>query len=209
VFVRSCMSKKCTYVSPKDPLSTVYETMREKGFEGLPVSSDGQVVGVVTLWDILLRLAQTDHTEEYLKNTSVGDVMTQQPVTIHENEIIEEAAWLMHKHDINILPVLDKHNQVIGVITQSDFFRIFIEALGIERRGTRITIRTEDRVGELARITRIIKDQGVSIISLVTFEPGRTHSDVVLRVETENAKPIVDALVSAGFHVTHVSQVWA
>jgi acetoin utilization protein AcuB len=203
------MSKKCTYVSPKDPLSKVYETMREKGYEGLPVSSDGHVVGVVTLWDILLRLAQTDHTEEYLKSTLVGDVMTQQPVTIHEDEIIEEAAWLMHKHDINILPVLDKHNQVVGVITQSDFFRIFIEALGIERRGTRITIRTEDRVGELARITRIIKDQGVSIISLVTFEPGRTHADVVLRVETENAKPIVDALVSAGFHVTHVSQVWA
>ncbi len=209
MFVRSRMSKKCTCVSPKDPLGKVYETMREKGYEGLPVSSDGQVVGVITLWDILLRLARTDHTEEYLKSTSVGDVMTQQPVTIHENEIIEEAAWLMHKHDINILPVLDKHNQVIGVITQSDFFRIFIEALGIERRGTRITIRTEDRVGELARITRIIKDQGVSIISLVTFEPGRTHADVVLRVETENAKPIVDALVSAGFHVTHVSQVWA
>jgi acetoin utilization protein AcuB len=208
MFVGSRMSKKCTCVSPKDPLVKVYETMREKGYEGLPVSSEGQVVGVITLWDILLRLAQIDHTEEYLKNTFVGEIMTRQPVTIHEDEIIEEAAWLMHKHDINILPVLDRHNQVIGVITQSDFFRVFIEALGIERRGTRITIRTEDRVGELARITSIVKDQKMSIISLVTFEPGRSHADVVLRIESENAKPVVDALKNAGFHVTHVSQVW-
>lgn len=209
MFVKSRMSKKCTCVSPKDPLARVYKTMREEGYEGLPVSDNGQVVGVITLWDILTRLAQTDHTENFLKTTAVSDVMTRQPITIRDDEIIEEAALLMYKNDINILPVVDDSDNVLGVITQSDFFRIFIEVLGIERRGTRITVRIEDRVGELARITNIIKDQGVSIISLVTFQPGRTHNDVVVRVETGNAKPIVDALMEAGFHVTHVSQVWA
>ncbi len=209
MFVKSRMSTKCTCVSPKELLARVYHEMKANSYEGLPVSDKGQVVGVVTLWDILTRLAETDNTEEYLRKTVVADVMTRQPITIRSDAIIEEAALLMFKNDINILPVVDEGDNVLGVITQSDFFRIFIEVLGIERKGTRITIRTEDRVGELARICNIIKDHGVSIISFVTFEPGRSVNDVVVRVATDNAKPIVDSLMNAGFRVTHVSQVWA
>lgn len=209
MFVKSRMSAKCTCVSPKEPLAEVYRTMKANAYEGLPVSEGGHVVGVVTLWDILTRLAETDRTEEYLRSTLVADVMTKQPVTVRDDEIIEEAALLMHKNDISILPVVDGTDHVIGVITESDFLKTFVEVLGLERKGTRIAIRIEDRVGELARITNIVKEQGVSIISLVTFQPGRSHNDVVIRVETENAKPIVDALLNAGFPVTHVSQVWA
>lgn len=209
MFVRSRMTTKCYCVSPDDSLAKVYTAMKDKGFEGLPVAEDGHVVGVITLWDIVSRLAQIDHTEAYLRTTKVGDIMTRQPVTIRDDEIIEEAALLMYKNDINILPVVDASNNVVGVLTQSDFFRIFVEVLGLERKGTRITLTVDDRVGELSRITEVIKKKGVSIISLVTFEPEKTHSDVVIRLETVQPKPVVDALVEAGFRVTHVSQVWA
>lgn len=209
MLVRSCMTKKCVCVRPADPLAGVYSTMREKGFEGLPVAANGKVVGVITLWDILVRLAETDRTEEYLRKTTVADVMTKQPITIHEDDIIEEAALLMLKNDINLLPVVDDHENAIGVITQSDFFRIFIDVLGLERRGTRLSLTLSDRVGELARLTEIVKEHGVSIISLVTFEPGRQHGDVVLRLDTSEPKPIVDDLMEAGIRVVHVSQVWA
>jgi len=183
--------------------------MKEKGFEGLPVSDAGKVIGVVTLWDITSRLAEIDHTEEYLDKTTVAEVMTKQPITISEDEIIEEAALLMYKNDISLLPVVDDNDKVVGVITQSDFFKIFIEVLGLERKGTRISLLMEERIGELARMTEVIRKKGVSIISLVTFEPGRPHGDVVLRVDTIDSKPVVDALVDAGFRVVHVSQVWA
>ncbi len=209
MFVRSWMTRECFCVSPGESLAKVYASMKAKGFEGLPVSENGRVVGVVTLWDILTRLAETDRAEEYLAGTKAGDVMTAQPITIRDDEIIEEAALLMLRNDINILPVVDKDGNVTGVLTQSDFFRIFIEVLGLERPGSRITITVENRVGELARITDIVRSQGVSIISLVTFEPGKPHGGVVLRLETTEPKPVVDALVEAGFRVTHVSQVWA
>jgi acetoin utilization protein AcuB len=203
------MTRECYCVSPEDRLPAVYESMRAKGFEGLPVASEGKVVGVVTLWDVLNRLARTDNTEDYLRNTPVRDVMTDQPITIHEDEIIEEAALLMFNNDINILPVVNDEEQVVGILAQSDFLKIFVEVLGIRRKGTRITLRVEDRVGELARVTEIVKNQGVSIISAVTFESPGHHMDIVLRVATTEAKPVVDSLVANGLRVTHVSQVWA
>lgn len=209
MFVRARMSKDIQSVSPKEPLSKVYALMKEKGFEGVPVLDGTKVVGVVTMWDILTRLAEIDHTEEYLRETIVGEVMTKQPITIHEDEIIEEAAMLMHRYDISLLPVVNDDDRVVGVITQSDFFRIFMEVLGLERKGTRISLLLDEKVGELARVTDIIRAKGVNIISLVTFEPGRPYGDIVIRVDTVESKSVVDALVDAGFRVVHVSQVWA
>jgi len=209
MFVRSRMSKKCVCVSPTDSLAKAYAAIREKGFEGLPVAKDGKVIGVITMWDILQRLAETDQPQTYLSKTLVAEVMTKQPITIREDDIIEEAALLMHKHDISLLPVINEHNDVVGILTESDFLRIFVEALGLERKGTRISLMVSDKVGELARLTEVVREKGFSIISLVTFEPGRMHADVVLRVAGDDPKPVVDALVEAGFRVTHVSQVWA
>lgn len=209
MFVRARMSKNIQSVAPREPLSKVYALMKEKGFEGVPVLDGPKVVGVITMWDILTRLAEIDHTDRYLEETIVGDVMAKQPITIHEDEIIEEAAMLMHKYDISLLPVVDDGDKVVGVITQSDFFRIFVEVLGLERRGTRISLLLDEKVGELARVTEIIRKKGVNIISLVTFEPGRPFGDIVIRVDTIDSKPVVDALVDGGFRVVHVSQVWA
>jgi len=209
MFVRNRMTRDCVCVGPNDSLAKVYATIKEKGFEGLPVVEAGKVVGVVTLWDILARLADTDHSEEYLEKAMVADVMTNQPISIHEDAIIEEAAMIMYRQDVSLLPVIDDSDVVVGVITQSDFFKIFIEILGLERQGTRIALTVGDRVGELARLTDIIKKRGASIISMVTFEPDRPYGDVVLRISTVESKPVVDALVEAGFKVSHVSQVWA
>ncbi|HCJ11234.1 MAG TPA: acetoin dehydrogenase [Clostridiales bacterium] len=209
MFVRSRMSRDYVCVSPEDSLAKVYAIVKEKSFEGLPVVADGKVVGVVTTWDILSRLAETDRTEEYLRETKVAEVMTDQPLTIREDEIIEEAARIMYQKEIDLLPVVDENDRVVGVITEPDFFKVFVEMLGLERPGTRISLVVPERVGQLAKVTEIVKRHGVNIISLVTFEPGRPFGDVVLRVDTVESKPIVDDLVEAGFRVLHVSQVWA
>ena len=89
--------------------------------------------------------------------------MTKQPITIREDDIIEEAALLMHKHDISLLPVINGHNNVVGILTESDFLRIFVEALGLERKGTRISLVIDDNVGELARMTEVVRKKGLAV----------------------------------------------
>ncbi|MCL6581800.1 MAG: CBS and ACT domain-containing protein [Firmicutes bacterium] len=209
MFVSSVMTRECVCVSAGEPVARAYSIIRERGFEGLPVLDGDRVVGVVTLWDIVSRVAATDRVEECFAETRVAEVMAKPPVTVGPDDIIEEAALLMLRHDASILPVVDGEGRLVGVLSQSDIFRTLVEALGLERRGTRIALNIQEKVGELARLTAVFSRLGVNIISLVTFEPGRGPADVVARVETDEPKPVVDTLVEAGFRVVHVSQVWA
>lgn len=206
MFVRDRM-RSCAAISSAAALEEAYRRMMDGGFEGLPVTEAGVVVGVVTLFDCL-RAALEDPRAGALDKTPVSAAMTHRPITVREDEIIEEAAFLMQKHDIDVLPVVDAEERCAGLLTERDMFRVFVEMMGLRERGTRVALRVEDKVGQLAEITRVIRENGVSIASVATFDAGHNTMSVVVRLRTIEAKPVVDALRGAGFRVLHVSQVW-
>ncbi len=206
MFVRDEMTAHSVSVKPNDPLRKALDLMQADNFEGLPVQEAEHVVGVITMWDLLMRSVGKEPT--YIDQTKVGEVMSTKVFTVNRDEIIEEAAYLMHKHDLDILPVVDEQERAVGVITESDLFRVFVKMLGLKERGSRVTLVIEDRVGQIAEITRIVKDNGVSIASIATMEPRHHFMNVVLRLRTTEAKKVVDDLRKAGFKVLHVSQVW-
>ncbi|MHB8927698.1 MAG: CBS domain-containing protein [Bacillota bacterium] len=206
MFVRDEMTAHSASVKPNDPLRKALDLMQADNFEGLPVQEAEHVVGVITMWDLLMRSVGKEPT--YIDQTKVGEVMSTKVFTVNRDEIIEEAAYLMHKHDLDILPVVDEQERAVGVITESDLFRVFVKMLGLKERGSRVTLVIEDRVGQIAEITRIVKDNGVSIASIATMEPRHHFMNVVLRLRTTEAKKVVDDLRKAGFKVLHVSQVW-
>ena len=58
----------------------------------------------------------------------VGDVMTYDPVTIQSEDTLQDAAERMLEYQVSGLPVLDGR-RLVGIITESDIFRLVIEAL--------------------------------------------------------------------------------
>lgn len=54
---------------------------------------------------------------------TAADVMTRSPMTVEFGTELEEAWALMQQHRIKVLPVIDRGRHVIGILTQSDFFR--------------------------------------------------------------------------------------
>jgi len=206
MFIRNVMTANTVAVHPKDTARKVYEFLKERKFEGVPVLADDKIVGIVTMWDLLEKSAGEANCG--LDTLSVEQVMSSTVITINQDEIIEEAAFLMHKHDIDIMPVVDDYDNIVGVISQGDLFRVFVQMMGLQSRGTRIALSIEDKVGQLAEIAQIIKAHGISIASIATFEPRHNFMDVVVRLKTTDAKKVVDSLRKAGFKITHVSQVW-
>lgn len=206
MFVRDEMTAHTVSVKSQDTLRHALDLMQRNSFEGLPVMDDGHLSGVVTLWDLLMRSIGKDSA--FVDTTKVAEVMSTKVITVNQDDIIEEAAYLMHRHDIDILPVVDAEDRVVGVISETDLFRVFVKMLGLKERGTRISVLLEDRVGQIAEITRIIKDGGISIASLATFEPKHNFMNVVIRLRTTEVRKVVDRLRAAGFKVLHVSQVW-
>ncbi|MHB0884543.1 MAG: CBS domain-containing protein [Bacillota bacterium] len=206
MFVRDEMTVHSVSVKPTDTLRKALDVMQNNSFEGLPVQDEEHVVGVITMWDLLMRAVGKEPS--YIDTAKVSEVMSAKVFTVNRDEIIEEAAYIMHKYDLDILPVVDEQEHVVGVISESDLFRVFVKMLGLKERGTRVSVVVEDRIGQIAEITRVIKENGISLASVATTEPRHHFMNVVLRLRTTEVRKVVDDLRQAGFKVVHVSQVW-
>jgi len=62
-----------------------------------------------------------------------------------------------------------KADKVVGMITETDLFKIFLELMGARTRGIRVTALAEDHPGQLAKITKAIADAGGNFISFGQF----------------------------------------
>ena len=97
-------------------------------------------------------------------------------------------------------------DKLVGIITESNVFEALIEMLGFRRAGVRITIDVPDKVGVIAQIADLIKQHGVSIISLATYtKPESDLASLVVRVATDDASSIVSAVEEIGYKVVHVT----
>jgi len=97
--------------------------MQEHALHHVPVLDAGRkLIGIVAERDLLL--AATRHLQSAIE---VGDVMRRNVTTARPEMPIGEAAALMVDHRIGGLPVVDGDERVIGVITETDIFRAFVE----------------------------------------------------------------------------------
>lgn len=209
MFVSDVMTKNVKSVRMSSTLGEVLQTMRDLGFEAIPVTgSQRELLGIVTEHDLLVKLGENP-SREFLEQTKVADIMAKEVVSIGQSEIIESACYLMQKHDFNALPVVDDEDNLSGIVTQTDIFSMMVDMMGLTEPGTRLTLVVPDRMGVLADIARIIKESGVSIASMAALPSrGGSMTQTVFRIRTIDADPVVQNLIQAGFRVVHVSQVW-
>ena len=126
----------------RDPLTTTmdaslaeaYELMSENEIRRLLVARDGELVGIITLSDILRTipalLVETDRETRLSRGTQkVREVVTRDPVTVDPEDTIQDAAERMLEYQVSGLPVVDG-NRPVGIITESDIFRLVVESWG-------------------------------------------------------------------------------
>ena len=94
--------------------------------------------------------------------------MTKHVITITEETPIEEAARIMADNKIGGLPVT-RDNKVVGILTETDLFKIFLELMGAREPGVRIAALVPNVPGELTQLTKAISDLGGYIVALGTF----------------------------------------
>lgn len=114
------------------PVPEAYQLMAEKGIRRLPVVEHDRLVGIVTLGD--LREARPSpatslsiHELNYLlARLPVSGVMTRHPITVTPETPLRQAAGLLLSEKIGGLPVVDPDGAPVGIITESDLFRLII-----------------------------------------------------------------------------------
>lgn len=152
--------------------------LREHGVHHLPiVDKKGQLVGIIVEDDLFAAQPTPATTlsiyeiHSLLSKLQLKEIMRHPVHTVNSDCSLEEAANLMITHEIGCLPVVD-NNQLVGIITDTDIFRAFVNLLGGEEEGARFTLSVLDEPGTLAKIAQAVADAGGNIVSLTTWDKG-------------------------------------
>jgi CBS domain-containing protein len=114
VQVREAMAKTISTAAPEDTIGRVASMMKEEDCGFIPVVGGGEVVGVVTDRDLVLRVIADEATD--VPAIPVGDVMTRSVWSVGADEPIEAAAHQMAEHAVRRLPVMDG-GRLVGVLS--------------------------------------------------------------------------------------------
>jgi acetoin utilization protein AcuB len=161
---------------PELPINEALEVMRREQVRRVPVvDKKGKLVGVVTRNDLMqaspspvTSLSMWEVTY-LLSKITVQEVMKKDVITATEDMPLEDAARLVAEHQISCLPVL-RGETLVGIITESDLFKVFLELLSAHEKGVRLTVYAPYFKGSLAQISAAITAQGGMILSLNTFQ---------------------------------------
>ncbi|MCX8196167.1 MAG: CBS domain-containing protein [Acidilobaceae archaeon] len=124
--VSDYMSSPVYVVRPEDSLAYARNLMLSKEISRLVVvDKEMRPIGIITITDIISALSSREESDLY--QVLVREAMPKEVVIIEENKTVRTAAYLMLKHKVGGLPVVDEKGLLVGIITRTDVLRAFAE----------------------------------------------------------------------------------
>jgi acetoin utilization protein AcuB len=191
-------------MSPDLPIVDALNLMKRERIRRAPVVKDGKMVGIVSDKD-LLNASTSPATSlsvwelnYLLSKITVKEVMSKKVMSISEKTPIEEAARIMADNKIGGLPVT-RGDDVVGIITETDLFKIFLELMGAREPGVRVTALIPEQRGQLASLTQAIANLGGNFVAFGQFT-GDTAASRLLTFKVdglseEQVKSAIEPLV--------------
>ena len=214
MLVKNRMSSPVISVEPEMPIMEALTLMRAKKIRRMPVvDKQGTLIGIVSDKDLLnagpsaatsLSVWEINYLVGKIK---IENVMTKAVLTVDGMTPIEEAARMMVDNKIGGLPVMDK-NQLIGMITESDLFKILLELMGARETAVRLTAVVPDVLGELDRLTHLVAEAGGSFIAFGQFNGDDSDTRVVtIKVTGLDEQQLQEAVAPAVIKVVDVRTI--
>lgn len=190
------MSRPVITVSADDPINEVLALFRKEHIRRAPVLKNGKLAGIVTQTDLLNASPSPVTTlsiwemHYLISKVTVEKVMTRKVFTVDRDTPIEEAARIMADKKIGGLPVMSA-GRVVGMITETDLFKVFLELMGARQKALRVTATIPDKKGELAKITHAVSAAGGNFLSFGMFAgPDSGSRTLTFKVEGLDKKSI-------------------
>ncbi len=117
--VSQYMSRTVLTVTPDTEFHRALDLMRSRNVHHLPVVHAGRVIGMAAERDLLLAAANFGSAE-----VPVGEIMSAPAICVAESALLKDAARLLVEKHIGSLPVLDANDELVGIITETDIFKI-------------------------------------------------------------------------------------
>ncbi|MDD1794907.1 CBS domain-containing protein [Enterovibrio makurazakiensis] len=137
--VSDYMTRKLITVSADTGVREAYFLMRDKDIRHLPVTQDSQLVGIIS--DRSLRrpnwadeAPDIEHPYLLSDDLTVGDVMIKDVITCRTYETLSKANQTLLDYNVGALPVLDKTDDLVGILSAVDLLEALQDMLKTEKR---------------------------------------------------------------------------
>ena len=194
--IKSLMIPDPITITENATIEEAIEVMKVNSIRHLPVVTETNVLyGFVTLADLKLGLIPS-----MLGSVTLSDLMIKNPITVQPDDDIEIAAQLIYKHKIGGMPVV-KDGILVGIITETDILRAFIDMMGILTASSRIDVVIDDEPGLFRKALQIIQDNGRDIVSVGMTAQQTGKRIYYFRLSACRTDILKDALENQGFEV--------
>jgi acetoin utilization protein AcuB len=214
MLVRERMSTQPVTIPADVTITKALQVMRQNEVRRLPVlDEEGNLIGIISEKDLLYAspspaTSLSIYEMHYLlSRLRVTELMTTDPITVSPDTPLEEAARTMADNKIGGLPVMEG-GRLVGIITETDIFKVFLEMLGARDKGLRLTLEMPERKGEIARLTTVIAQLGGNILALGSFlGDDPTTGVVTVKVEDVPVEELETAIQDLGMKVLDIREI--
>ena len=134
--VGEIMTREVVTLYEEDKFARVWSELAHYRFHHLPVVDDGKLVGMLSQRDLLYAVASTEapgpielaREARLLEQTFVRNVMQTEVATVHADESLSDATRRMLEQGIGALPVVDRDDRLVGIVTEHDLLRTIAQS---------------------------------------------------------------------------------
>jgi acetoin utilization protein AcuB len=211
MFVKLWMHEEIFTVRPDCTIAEAENLMSLHKVRRLPVvDQDDQLVGILSKEDIKNALPSVidadfdQHARALAHQVRVEGFMTKNPITAGPMEPLEKVAATMRKNKIGGIPVVVQ-KKLVGIITESDIFKAFIEILGGNDEGVRIELSIGVEAKAIYRTLDIFKKHDMLLLTMTVCNDFSSESRLLtLRFRGEDIDPLIDDLWGAGCKINSI-----
>lgn len=172
---------------PDSTLKEATKIMKDKGIGGLPiVDKKGKLTGIIT---------SRDMRSETNLSKKVSDIMTRDIITARESCTLAQAKNILLQHKIKKLPIVDKNNILVGLITYKDIQKGEANPNACKDERGRLRVGAAIGVGpELLSRARSLVDAGIDVLVLDSAH-GHSKGIIEATIKIKKAYPKVELIV--------------
>jgi acetoin utilization protein AcuB len=183
--VKNRMTPNPIVATPKTNYNEALRLMQQNHIKHLPVvDGHGKLVGIVTQGDMLraepspVTTLSVFEIASLLEKVTMNKIMVSPVYAVDESCSITNAANFMLSNEIDCLPVV-RDGELVGIITDTDIFKTFVEITGGTQAGSRIEARMPDQKGQLAPFIQALASAGSYIVSVaISYEESGDYGYV-------------------------------
>ena len=157
--VEEIMTKKPFVIEEDESIGAVLSLFRGEGISHVPIVSDGKLVGIVSIYDIIENIFQPRHMQRF--GERVGEkvpvlsipakgIMVKPVVTVLPETQLRDAEEQMHKFNISSLIIVSK-GRPVGIITKRDFLEPLAQ---VEQPAQKLTVQFSVKDVEIDEVQR-------------------------------------------------------